>query len=281
MTTHLLQQAWTLDISGQSVRVMDDEALLAWAAKNGLSPRQAQLEALENGVFPLRYLKNFQALTLEEQIRLCRGRVLICGCGGLGGVLIHLLARAGVGFLRLVDGDTFTASNLNRQWLCDTAELGRPKAVVGKERVALINPLVEVEAFSSLLDEGNADDLIRGTDLVLDALDNLPGRFLLAERARRLGIPMIHAAVAGWWGQMTTLLPDSSNGLHQIYGKKRSRDAAEEALGVLGPTAAVLGSLEALEALRLLAGKASAYSGKFLYFDGESGRTELLSLEPM
>lgn len=260
---------------------MDDEALLAWAAKNGLSPRQAQLEALENGVFPLRYLKNFQALTLEEQIRLCRSRVLICGCGGLGGVLIHLLARAGVGFLRLVDGDTFTASNLNRQWLCDTATLGQPKALVGKERVAFINPLVEVEAFPSLLDEGNADDLMRGTDLVLDALDNLPGRFLLAERAHRLGIPMIHAAVAGWWGQMTTLLPDSSTDLHQIYGKKRSRDAEEEALGVLGPTAAVLGSLEALEALRLLAGKASAYSGKLLYFDGESGRTELLSLEPM
>jgi molybdopterin/thiamine biosynthesis adenylyltransferase len=92
---------------------------------------------------------------------------------------------------------------------------------------------------------------------------------------------MIHAAVAGWWGQMTTLLPDSSTGLHQIYGKKRSRDTAEEALGVLGPTAAVLGSLEALEALRLLTGKASAYSGTLLYFDGESGRTELLSLEPM
>lgn len=196
----------------------------------------------------------------------------------MGGVLINLLARAGVGILRLVDGDVFTVSNLNRQWLSDTEQLSRPKALVGMERARLINPFMEVEAFPHPLDETNAADLVQGNDLVLDALDNLPARFLLAGEARSLRIPMIHAAVAGWWGQITTFLPQATTDLTNIYGQKRSRDAAEDAVGVLGPTAAVIGSLEALEAIRLLTGKTSAYAGQLLYFDGESGRTEMLPL---
>ena len=260
------------------LQILDDEALKALAARRGWPFHEAPARALRAGLLPERYARNVTALTMEEQIRLCESRVLIVGCGGLGGVLATTLARAGVGFLRLVDGDVFAASNLNRQWLADSESLGRPKAVVARERVAAINPFVETEAAAAFVDEANALDLVAGTDLILDALDNLAGRFVLAGAARSLGRPFIHAGVAGWWGQLTTLLPTASTGLEAIYGARRSRDPAEEALGVLGAAAAIMGSLQAMEAIRLLTGRPPAHAGTLLYFDGESGSFQTMPL---
>ena len=182
--------------------------------------------------------------------------------------------------MRLADGDVFAPSNLNRQLLSDTQQLSREKAMVGAERVRTINPLIEVESFPVVACEENLAEMIEGVDLVLDALDNLAGRFLLAGAARRVKIPFIHAAVAGWWGQISTLFPESASNLKMIYGNRQTKDSAEDFVGVLGPTAALIGSLEALEALRLLCGKPSAYADKLLYFDGESGRMEIMPIGP-
>ena len=258
--------------------VIEDAPLLQWAASRGISPSVAQVKALEQGIIPLRYIKNFSAMNIEEQIRICRGRVLVCGCGGLGGFVGGLLGRAGVGFIRLIDGDVFAPSNLNRQWFSEVRQLDRPKALAGKETILRANPLIDVEALQSWLDASNIADVFQDVDLVLDALDNIRGRFLLAEGSRRHGIPYIHAAVSGWWGQISTFLPSSSLTLESIYGSRRLRDPEEDALGVLGPTAAVIGSMEALEALRILAGRSAAYSDRLLYFDGESGQTSLIPL---
>jgi molybdopterin/thiamine biosynthesis adenylyltransferase len=270
--------AYPIDYLGGSYLVIDDDALLEWAQSNGISPRNAQIEALQRKIIPLRYAKNFRALTLAEQRKLCESRVLICGCGGVGGVLINLLSRAGVGTLRLVDGSTFAPSNLNRQWFCDTHALSRPKAEVANERVRAINPLIEVEAFSTRMDGDNAGDLIRGMDLVVDALDDLPVRFLLAEAAKHAKIPFIHAAATGWWGQISTFLPGSFFDLHDVYGQETEQDPAVEMMGALGPAPAVIGSLVAFEAIRLLSGRNSAYADQLLYLDGESGRMDVVPL---
>jgi molybdopterin/thiamine biosynthesis adenylyltransferase len=270
--------AYPIDYLGGSYLVIDDDALLEWAQSNGISPRDAQIEALHRKIIPLRYAKNFRALTLAEQRKLCESRVLICGCGGVGGVLINLLSRAGVGTLRLVDGSTFAPSNLNRQWFCDTHALSRPKAEVANERVRAINPLIEVEAFSTRMDGDNAGDLIRGMDLVVDALDDLPVRFLLAEAAKHAKIPFIHAAATGWWGQISTFLPGSFFDLHDVYGQETEQDPAVEMMGALGPAPAVIGSLVAFEAIRLLSGRNSAYADQLLYLDGESGRMDVVPL---
>ena len=270
--------AYPIDYLGGSYLVIDDDALLEWAQSNGISPRDAQIEALQRKIIPLRYAKNFRALTLAEQRKLCESRVLICGCGGVGGVLINLLSRAGVGTLRLVDGSTFAPSNLNRQWFCDTHALSRPKAEVANERIRAINPLIEVEAFSTRMDGDNAGDLIRGMDLVVDALDDLPVRFLLAEAAKHAKIPFIHAAATGWWGQISTFLPVSFFDLHDVYGQETEQDPAVEMMGALGPAPAVIGSLVAFEAIRLLSGRNSAYADQLLYLDGESGRMDVVPL---
>ncbi len=274
----LIDRAYRTEEDGLSRLVIEDRELLEWSLENGINPRAAQIDALEAGIVPLRYVKNFDALTLAEQTRICRSSVLICGCGGLGGVLVNLLARVGVGLLRLVDGDAFAPSNLNRQWLCDTRHLSQPKARVAEEQVRAINPLLEVEAFPEILVESNADDLLRGMDLVLDALDNLPTRFLLAAVSRRLEIPFIHAAATGWWGQISTFMPGSRHDLSAIYGTRKSRDPTEIAMGVLGPAPSVIASLQAFEAIRLLAGRNPAYAERLLFFDGESGVMELMPL---
>jgi molybdopterin-synthase adenylyltransferase len=270
--------AYATDESGESRLVIEDRALLEWSAEAGIAPRAAQLEALEEGIIPLRYVKNFSALDIAAQTCICASHVLVCGCGGLGGALITLLARVGVGRLRLVDGDTFSASNLNRQWLCDTNNLAQPKAMAAAEHVRAVNPLVEVEPVQETMGAANAEDLIRGMDLVMDALDNLDGRFLLAGAARRLGVPFLHGAATGWWGQVATFLPDSPSDLTAIYGTAQSRDAVEIAMGVLGPAPSLIASLQVFEAIRLLSGRKPAYASRLLFFDGESGVMELLAL---
>jgi molybdopterin/thiamine biosynthesis adenylyltransferase len=274
----LTSLANTIDYIRKSQLVIEDAALASWAQENGKPMREAPLAALRNGVIPMRYLKNFRALNLEEQHRICAGKVLICGCGGLGGALIHLLARAGVGFIRVVDGDVFFPSNLNRQWLCDTRQIGRSKALAAAEQIKTINPFIEVEAYSELIHEHNIHSLLQGVDLVLDALDNLGGRFIVGGAARRLGIPLLHAAVAGWWGQVATFLPDSRLCLEDIYRNQRSRDPLEDEMGVLGTVVSVIGSIEAHEAISLLSGRKPAYADRMLYFDGETGRMEIIIL---
>ncbi|HAA03401.1 MAG TPA: hypothetical protein DCE18_08520 [Syntrophobacteraceae bacterium] len=263
----------------KDLRTVADEALLAWAEEQGLSPQDALMQAFSRRIIPSRYSKNLNALSLEEQRRLCGSTVLVCGCGGLGGIMVQLLARAGVGRLRLVDDDVFTESNLNRQLLSDSDVLSQSKVVIAEHTVREVNPFVVVEAVRGRLTSANADLLVQGVDLVLDALDNLESRRWLAAAARRVGVAFVHGAVAGWWGQVSTFLPGSSFDLESIYTSRRSRDDAEQDLGVLGPAAATIGSLQALEALRLLCGRAAAYSDRLLYFDGESGRIEVVPLE--
>ena len=272
--------AYTTGCLGDSQLVIEDDALLEWAHSNRISPQEAQIEAIQSRIIPLRYAKNFHSLTLGEQRRVCESRVLVCGCGGLGGVLINLLARAGVGALRLVDGGVFVPSNLNRQWLCDTQALSRPKAEVAGARVRSINPLTEVEVFPVLMDENNAESLVKGMDLVIDALDDFAGRFLLAETARRMKVPFIHTAATGWWGQVSTFLPESFLDMHSIYGREEEQDRQpDELMGVLGPAPAVIGGLAAFEAIRLLSGRNSAYTDQLCYLDGESGRLDVIPLE--
>jgi len=254
---------------GVSRTVIGDAPLLAWAQSRNLSPWEAQVAALRQNFTLERYFSHGCSLDLGQQLRLCEGRVLVCGCGGLGGVLISLLARAGVGFLRLVDGDVFAPTNLNRQWFCDASSIGHLKAQVCAARLPDLNPFTRVEAVSEPLTEGNALTLAADIDLALDALDNIAGRLLLARVAKERRIPFIHAAATGWCGQVSTFLPDSRRSLLDVYGNRQYRDATEMTTGIIGTTASVVGSLQAAEAIRLLIGQEPAYDDGLYYLDSE------------
>lgn len=277
MTAGQVHACW-FSYGGQPLRVVEDPDLLAWARAQGLAPWEAQEQALEQGILPLRYLKNLWALSFEDQRKLAASTVFVCGCGGLGGVAAQLLARAGVGHLIFADPDTFCPTNLNRQWFAHSENIGRPKAAEAAEGCRRINPLIRVTAFQGPLDSENAERLFAGCRAAVDALDNLEGRFVLEKACRSLGIPWVHGAVAGWFGQIATFLPGSSIGLEAVYGRRRERTQAEQDLGVLGPTPAVIGSLQALEVLRILTGRPPAYAGRLLYFDGDTGASHLIPL---
>ena len=146
------------------------------AVRASISPRQVEIAALEGAICPSRYERNMGTIGLAGQIKLLRSCVGVLGCGGLGGYIIEMLARAGVGSLVLIDGDTFSESNLNRQLLCTEEKMGKNKAEAGRDRVQSINSVVEVRACTEYFRDENADALLQGCDLVLDALDNNTSR---------------------------------------------------------------------------------------------------------
>ena len=154
-----------------------------------------------------RYIRNLGALTEAECALLREKTVLVAGCGGLGGYLIEMLLRLGVGEIRAADGDCFEASNLNRQLLSAPSLLGRSKAEVAAERAAVVNPDVRFVAVPEYVTESNVGQLVRGCDAVLDALDNIASRLLLAKACAKAQIPMIHGAICGWRAQAAIVLP--------------------------------------------------------------------------
>lgn len=201
-----------------------------------------------------RYLRNHDAISETEQAILAGKRVLVVGCGGLGGMVIECLARIGVGHLRVVDGDVFDETNLNRQLLSSTMNLGRPKTLAAQQRVMAVNPLVEVDAVQTNLTAENAEQLLDGCDVVLDALDNIPARLLLQQAAKAANIPLVHAAVAGWIGQLCVIQPGQDL-LNLLYPAWVEPQGEELETGTLSFTASLTASWQAAETVKLLLGK--------------------------
>lgn len=234
-------------------------------------------ELLAAGLWPERYRRNAGTLGLEGQRRLLVSSVLIVGAGGLGGLVMELLARSGVGRLRVVDGDCFEEHNLNRQLLCTQSVLGRNKAQVAAQRLRDVNDEVEVEAVPAWLSESNAAALLQGMDVAVDALDDLHLRLLLSRQAQRAGVPLVHGAIAGWSGRVTTVLPGGP-GLEVLYPPARTpRRGVEQQLGNPATTPALAATLQAQEVLAILSGKGARLAGRLQHFDLETGEFALFS----
>ena len=208
-----------------------------------------------------RYERNIPALSEEECGILLRKRVLVVGCGGLGGHLIDLLARIGVGFLRVVDGDVFEPSNLNRQLLSEVPLLGVSKAKAAAARISRVNPDVEVEAIDAFLTEANAGRLLSGCDVVLDGLDNIESRRILAKECARSGIPYVYGAVSGWVAQAAVSMP--GDGLVETLYPE---GAVLKNKSVLSFTPALCASMQVALCVKLLLGR-PVETGTVFYFD--------------
>lgn len=208
-----------------------------------------------------RYSRNIPALNEQECETLRTKKVAVIGCGGLGGYLIELLTRLGIGQIIAVDGDVFDETNLNRQLLSEVSLLGTPKAEAAAARAAQINPDVAVTPVCTLLDEGNAHDLLRGCDAVLDALDNIPSRRILARACEQAGIPYIYGAISGWVAQAAVSMPGDRL-IERLYPEGvEVRDKS-----VLSFTPALCASVQAALCVSLLTGK-PVETGHILYFD--------------
>lgn len=222
-----------------------------------------------------RYRRNLPEISPAQQDVLAEKHVLIVGCGGLGGYIIEALARAGAGHLRLMDGDTFKESDLNRQLLASSMNLGRPKTLAARQRILAVNSLVEVEEMPYFLSAENAAEALAGCHLAIDALDNVPSRLLLAEACAKAGLPMLHGAVGAWYGQ-AALLPPGSKLLERVYPAHcRGLESAEK-MAMLAPVVMQVAALQASLALRFLLGDEQP-AELLWHLDMERGSLEKIS----
>ena len=216
-------------------------------------------------VFPNRYDRNVAALSHEECTALAGKRIAVIGCGGLGGLVVEALARIGIGRLRIIDGDVFEESNLNRQLFCTEETLGHEKAAVAAERVRMVNGGVTVEPIVTFLSEDNAGELLGDVDCVVDCLDNLEARFWAAHACQELGTPIVYGAIAGWFGQVCTVFPGDAS-FATIYGEPAGASQHKK-LGNLPFTAYSIAAIQAAEAVKVVLGRGGQIRNRLLMID--------------
>jgi molybdopterin/thiamine biosynthesis adenylyltransferase len=253
---------------------------IALATKTALALGEVERFALTAGVVPERYSRNQKALSCAEQLLLLQARVAIIGLGGLGGAVVEMLSRLGIGHLTLVDGDVFDESNLNRQLLSSPRLLGRRKAEVAAARVAEINAAVTTRVIAHFLGADNGGDILQDVDLAIDCLDNIPSRFVLETACRQAAIPLVSAAIAGWSGQATVIFPGDT-GLRRLYGPAEDapRKGIEAALGTLPFAAAHLATVQCAEAATILLGRTSPLRHALLLSDLSDHQSEVVALD--
>ena len=209
-----------------------------------------------------RYSKNEKMLSPEENLSLRSKKVAVVGCGGLGGHIIEQLARLGIGQITAIDGDVFDVSNLNRQLLSHVNNIGMSKALAAEERVRLVNPDIHIIAVKEFITDKNADEILGGHDVICDALDSIGARKIIRKAADRLGIPMVFGAIAGWYGQVSTLLPGDKL-FDMIYDTDENKGIEQE-LGNPSFTPALTASFEVAEVVKILTNKGELLRNKML-----------------
>jgi len=214
-----------------------------------------------------RYRRQDGILGPGGQERLKAATVFVAGAGGLGSAVLTYLAAAGVGAVRVYDDDVVRLDNLNRQVLYSELDLGRPKAVRAGLRIRNLNPHVRIEAVRGRIEPANARSLLDGCAAAVDALDNFETRFVLNEAAVRLGIPLVHGAVSGLSGQVLTVRPGRTACLRCVFPPV----PAQPGFPILGATCGVIGSVQAGEVVKLLAGIGTPAAGRILFWDGRAG----------
>ena len=237
--------------------------------RSGRTRKEIDILALEQSIVPERYIRNMDALSMKDQITLLQSRVCIVGLGGLGGSVVETLARIGIGAMTVIDGDIFDESNLNRQVLSSEHNLSQTKTAVALEKILTVNSSILIQDYSEKMDEENAVHLLEHADIAVDCLDNIQARFILEKAAKKAGIPMVSAAVAGFSGQITAIFPED-RGLELVYGPEQSLSAtrgAETTLGNLAFTVSLVASLECAEVVKILLNKDSDLRNQLLIVD--------------
>lgn len=261
------------DPAGREVRILKDEDVERICSRYGAAFPAIYLAALKRGIIPYRYLRNREAVTAGMQLKLAESRVAVIGAGGLGGNVVFLLARLGVGYIVVVDGDAFDETNLNRQALSNMKNMGVNKAMEAASSAGSVNPGVEVIAQPVRLDSENGKGILSGCRVVVDALDNVPDRFVVEETAKDLGIPLVHGAVAGFEGQVMSIFPGDP-GLDLLYGTggttEQPEQRAEAVFGVPPVAPSLMAALQVMEVLKILLNRGRVLRNRMLRIDLET-----------
>ena len=210
------------------------------------------------------------------QQRLKAATVVIVGAGGVGGPAALYLAAAGVGTLRIIDGDTVSLSNLQRQILFDTGDVDRPKVEAAAGRLEGINPNVRVEARDHPLTAENAADVIVGADVVLDGTDDFETRHIANAACVAEGVPLVSGALGRWTGQVGVF---AGRPCYRCLVPDIPPDAETCArVGVVGALAGVIGAMAALEAIKLITGAGEPLTGRLMLYDGLAATSRVVTV---
>lgn len=203
------------------------------------------------------------------QEKFLQAKILILGAGGLGSPAALYLAAAGVGTLGIVDSDDTDLSNLQRQILHNTKDIGRPKVQSAKEKLSLLNPDVKLNLYHTRLTSENILDIINDYDVIVDGTDNFTTRFLVNDACYIAKKPLIHGAILRFDGQVMTIIPDDGPCYRCIFREPPPPGAVPncQQAGVLGAVAGVIGTIQAAEALKIILGKGRLLKGRLLIFD--------------
>lgn len=265
------------DLTGREIQVLREDAAFPIAVEAQRTLREVYLETLGMGIYPYRYLRNREIISIDEQLTLAQSKVAVIGAGGLGGQVILLLGRVGIGHLVVVDRDVFDETNLNRQVLSNRSNLGRSKAGEAASALEKINPAVDVTALQMRLDKSNAKEILVGSHVVVDALDSVRDRLLLEEVTKEIGVPLVHGALAGFQGQIMTIFPEDE-GLKRIYGdgtnEVEGSKRPESVLGVPALTASFVANLEAMEVIKILLHRGKVFRNMMVFIDLEGGQLD-------
>ena len=221
-----------------------------------------------------RYARQIPLIGEDGQRRLAESTVFIAGAGGLGSPVSVYLAEAGVGEIRIADLDVVDESNLNRQILHPESRIGMSKAESAKKTLSALNPECRVVSFAEKIDADSILRMAEGADLIVDCMDNFETRYILNEASKMLNIPLLHGAVTGFSGQITLIIPNETPCLSCIFPRAETTSSAP----IIGASAGVVGSMQALEAVRFLIGKPTL-AGKLLLYDGASNSVDIFSVK--
>lgn len=270
-----------LNPAGEKYLSLSLAATVELARLGNIAGRFVELAALEVEVVPERYQRSIGSIGFKGQKKLLSASVGIVGAGGLGGFVLELLARMGVGKLVVIDGDFFSESNLNRQLLSTEATIDQSKVEQAARRIREINSSLEVDVHHCRGERSNMKTIFSDCNLVIDCLDNLPSRFDLEAVCGQLGITMIHGAIAGFIGQLAVIRPNQPV-LSNIYGainNSKMNQGIEVQLGNPAFTPAMLGSYQAAEAIKYLAGLEGVLPAeKMLIIDMQSCNSYLVDV---
>jgi len=233
------------------------------SAETGICLRKVEWFAIKKGFAPRRYLRNLGTFSYAGQLKLLESTVVLVGLGGLGGQLVEQLGRVGVGEIIAAEPDVFDETNLNRQLLSNEANLGKEKTYEAKERLEKINKAVEFTGFCCRLNE-LPDEVWEKADLVFDCLDNIDDRLVLAQKCSALNCPLVHGAIAGWYGEVGVVWPGSEM-LEKHY--QGQHEGLEKELGTPPFTAAVAANLMGAKGCQILMGKHQSEQSTIHFFD--------------
>jgi adenylyltransferase/sulfurtransferase len=218
---------------------------------------------------------------IDGQQRLLDASVLVVGCGGLGSPIALYLAAAGVGQLLLADADEVDLSNLQRQIAHGQTDIGRCKAESARDAIVRINPDCQVEALCERLDPERLDILVARVDLVLDATDNFATRFAINRACRNAAVPLVSGAAIRWEGQVSVFPGQAGTPCYRcLYTEAGADELTCSTTGVIAPLVGIIGSVQALEAIKILTKAGESLAGRLLLFDGLLGQWRSLRLNP-